>query len=214
MSKAPKTVTALSRIFSAARSEANATHAIVLLVKQAHNEKASLADIRTEYVAGILAAQLELTAPVARRLLILKGWKKGEAVADDQRNEKQEVAYGTARVYWARVMRAAGIAAAPAKSDANKGKTKASDETKSNAPVTVSAMVIPKTVNAVQVGQWMHLISASLTKFEAKNSGAFIGDDGAKYRDAIHAFVASVKNVHVEETPVTKVHMTRTSRGH
>ena len=212
MSNASKTVTALSRIFSAARSEANATHAIVLLVKQAHNEKASLADIRTEYVAGILAAQLELTAPVARRLLILKGWKKGEAVADDQRNEKQEVAYGTARVYWARVMRAAGIAAAPAKAAA---KTKAPDETKASAPITISALVIPKAQNVANVLQYAALLSANMGKFLAKNSAAFTGDEGAKVRDAMTGYIAAIKAAMPEaEAPVTKVDMARKSRGH
>ena len=208
MSDNTTTLKVLSTITSAARNEYKSRGIVVTLCTEARIANIDPFDIRNAYIRGRMMVALGASEAEAGKVMALKVNEKDKPQDDQHRTIAQEKAYGAARVAWSTVMRDAGFPVKKAKA------RKARPANTSNTPVTVSAMVIPKTVNAVQVGQWMHLISASLTKFEAKNSGAFIGDDGAKYRDAIHAFVASVKSVHVEEQPVTKVHMARTSRGH
>lgn len=188
-------MTNLVAITKAAANEGKVRDVVVALVKEAGDTL----DVRAAYITGRMMQSLNIGADTARITLDKAGVaSKGDA---PKRTEKEEKAYGAARVAWDSVKRAAGIAASASKSAKKKGARAGAltpsktgvDAKATDAPLSIPALATPKVKGVDGIGAYALTLCGNIRKFRSLNSAAFTGDDGAFYRDTLDAFVASIE---------------------
>jgi hypothetical protein len=189
----------LTNVRKAGRNVAKAFSVGIAAIQTASEHGVELSDIRGAYITGYMGDYLDCDDVKAQHYLSLPGYEQDAKDSDKRRTKTQEMAYGAARVSWLNAGRQAGVLAAPGVSNKSKSKTASKKGAKKagnptpQAPITVQSLVIPRTKDVLDVGQYMSVMSAHLQKFHADNAANFIGDAGMKYRDAIVAFATACK---------------------
>jgi len=180
------TLSALALVTKSAVSEGKSRDAVILAVKNAGGDTP---EVRLAYIVGRMMVSLGIGETDARACLDKKG--NGAKTDGPTRTEKEERAYGAARVAWDSIKRAAGIAASPKKSEAKRKPVTVHDQ--SNAPITIPALVVPRVKGVPDIATYALALCANLRKFRSVNSKVFTGDDGAFYRDEFDGFIARVE---------------------
>jgi hypothetical protein len=156
-------------------------------------------EVRAAYIIGRMVVSLGYSEGDARLCLDKAGsGAKGDA---PKRDDKEEKAYGAARVSWDSVKRACGIAASVSKSAKKKGARAGAltapktgqDAGATDAPLSIPALAVPKVKGVEGIGAYAMTLAANVRKFRSTNAASFTGDDGAFYRDTFDAFIASIE---------------------
>lgn len=188
-----KQITGLDLVTLASKNEGMARTACI---KAVQDNGGDTPEVRAAYIIGRLSHSLGYSVGDARLCLDKAG---ATAKLDGpKRTEKEEKAYGAARVAWDSIKRAAGLAASPTKSKARNGKGKVA-RVDTVAPDEVTFPSPPKVQAEKSIGAHAMALSAHMRKFRSLNSASFKGDDGSALASAYDAFIASVEAVCVKK---------------